>query len=146
VVFVNQTYGPTLQLAEHLRRFGVTHDVTLDLEPTAVERAIRPETRLIWLESPGTMLFRVMDLAAVAALPRTRGVLPCVDNGWATALVQKPLGLGVDVVVHTASKYLGGHSDVSAGAVISTAERMEELFYRAFLLNGGVLAPVDAWL
>jgi cystathionine beta-lyase/cystathionine gamma-synthase len=146
VLFVNQTYGPTLQLAEHLRRFGVQHDQLLDLSPGAVERALRPNTRLVWLESPGTMTLRVLDIPAVASLARDHGILTCIDNSWATPLFQKPLTMGVDVVVHTASKYLSGHSDVIAGAVISTADRMEQIFYRAFLLNGGVLGPVDAWL
>jgi cystathionine beta-lyase/cystathionine gamma-synthase len=146
VLFVNQTYGPTLQLARHLGRFGIAHDLLLDTEPAAVERAVRPETRLIWLESPGTMLLRMVDVPAIAALARARGILTCIDNSWATPLLQKPIELGVDIVVHTCSKYIGGHSDVMAGAVISTAERMREIFYRAFLLNGGVLGPVDAWL
>jgi len=146
VLFVNQTYGPTLQLAEHLRRFGIEHDLLLDLDPAAVEEAIRPETRLVWLESPGTMTFRVLDIESVTAIGRERGITTCIDNSWATPLCQKPLTMGVDVVVHTCSKYIGGHSDLIAGAVISNAARMEEIFYRAFLLNGGILSPADAWL
>jgi cystathionine beta-lyase len=146
VLFVNQVYGPTLQLAAHLRRFGVEHDVLLDGSVESVERALRPNTRLLWLESPGTMLFRLLDLPALAHLARARGILTCIDNSWATPLFQKPLTLGIDLVVHSGTKYLGGHSDLIAGAVISSAERMEQLFYRAFLLNGGILAPFDAWL
>ena len=146
VLFVNQVYGPTLQLARHLRRFGIEHDVLLDLDPEAVRAALRPNTRLVWLESPGTMLFRVMDVAAVAGVAREHGVLTCLDNSWATPLLQKPIELGVDVVVHSATKYIGGHSDVVAGAVVSTEARMEQIFFRAYLLNGGILGPFDAWL
>jgi cystathionine beta-lyase len=146
ILFVNQVYGPTLQLAEHLRRFGIEHDILLDREIEAIERAIRPNTRLIWFESPGTMLFHLLDIPALVSLARSRGIVTCIDNSWATPLYQKPLTLGVDIVVHSCTKYLGGHSDLIAGAVISTAARIEELFYRAFLLNGGVLAPFDAWL
>jgi cystathionine beta-lyase/cystathionine gamma-synthase len=146
VLFVNQVYGPALQLASHLRRFGIEHDVLLDVSPDAVSKAMRPGTRLLWLESPGTMLFRVLDIGAIAELARERGALTCVDNSWATPLCQKPLTLGADIVVHSGTKYLGGHSDLLAGAVISSAERMEEIFYRAFMLNGGILAPFDAWL
>lgn len=146
ILFVNQVYGPTLQLAAHLRRFSIEHDVILDGSPEAVERALRPNTRLLWVESPGTMLFRLLDLPALAQLARARGILTCIDNSWATPLFQKPLTLGIDIVVHSGTKYLGGHSDLIAGAVITSAERMEELFYRAFLLNGGILAPFDAWL
>jgi cystathionine beta-lyase/cystathionine gamma-synthase len=146
IVFANHTYGPTLQLARHLRRFGVEHDVVLDPDPAAVEAAFRPSTKLLWVESPGSLLFRVADLEALGALARDRGVLAAVDNTWATPLLQKPLTLGFDLVVHTATKYLGGHSDLVAGAVVGDAERLRQIFYRAFLLNGGVLAPFSAWL
>jgi cystathionine beta-lyase/cystathionine gamma-synthase len=146
VLFVNQTYGPTLQLAERLTEFGVTFDVLLEVEPEAVRAAMRPNTRLVWLESPGTMTFRVLDLEAIAAVVRQHGALSCIDNSWATPLLLKPLTHGVDIVVHTASKYLNGHSDLMAGAVVSTAERMREIFYRSYLLNGGVQSPHDAWL
>lgn len=146
VLFVNHTYGPTLQLAEQLQRFGISHAVLRTLDVESIERALTPNTRLIWLESPGTMTFRLVDLPAVARLARTRGILTTIDYSWATPLLQKPLELGIDVVVHTCSKYLNGHSDLMAGAVVSTAQRMHELFYRSFMLLGGILSPHDAWL
>ncbi|HKS05055.1 MAG TPA: aminotransferase class I/II-fold pyridoxal phosphate-dependent enzyme [Gemmatimonadaceae bacterium] len=146
VLFVNQVYGPTLQLARHLERFGISHDVQLDVDVASVERSIKPNTRIIWIESPGTMMFRVVDLEAMAALARGRGILTCVDNSWATPLLQKPIELGIDFVVHAATKYLGGHSDLVGGALIGTSERMVEIFHRAFLLSGGILAPFDAWV
>ncbi len=146
VLFVNQVYGPTLELAEHLTRFGITHDVVLDLDPAAVERHLKPRTRMLWLESPGTMLFRTLDVAAMAELARRRKILTVIDNSWATPLFQKPLTRGVDLVVHACSKYLGGHSDVIAGAVVGPGSLIEQIFYRSLLLNGGVLAPFDAWL
>jgi cystathionine beta-lyase/cystathionine gamma-synthase len=146
MLFVNQTYGPTLQLARYLERFDITHDVCLELTRDGVEEAIRPSTRLIWMESPGTMLFRMLDVAMVAEIARTRGILTCLDNSWATPLLQKPLELGVDIVVHTATKYLGGHSDLVAGAVVGEETFVERLFYDAYLLNGAPLAPWNAWL
>lgn len=146
ILFVNQTYGPMIQLARHLERFGIEHSQILDLEPDNVTAALRPNTKLLWLESPGTMLMRTFDIAAIATIAREHGALTCIDNTWATPLFQKPLAHGVDIAVHSATKYIGGHSDVVAGAVITTAERMREIFYRAFLLNGGILAPFDAWL
>jgi len=146
VLFVNDTYGPTLQLAQHLRRFDIEHDLQLDLDLESIELAIRPNTRLLWLESPGTMRFRQLDIRAVASLARDRGILTGIDNSWATPLCQKPLTLGVDIAMHTCSKYIGGHSDVIAGALVTSAERAEELFYGSYLLNGGILAPFDAWL
>ncbi len=146
ILFVNQTYGPTLQLAEHLSRFGVEHEVVLDLDPGAIETAVKDNTRLIWIESPGTMLNRLVDIAAVAAVAKKRGILTAMDNTWATPLLQKPITQGVDLVVHTCSKYIGGHSDVMAGAVIGSKKLMEQIFYRSYLLLGASLGPSDAWL
>lgn len=146
VLFVNHTYGPTLQLAERLRAFGVAHDVVLDTSVEAVEAAIRPNTKLMWLESPGTMMMRLLDLPAIAALAHRRNVLTCIDNSWATPLLQKPIPLGVDIVVHTLSKYINGHSDLMAGAIITNATLLEQIFYRTYLLQGGILTPHDAWL
>jgi cystathionine beta-lyase/cystathionine gamma-synthase len=146
ILFVNHTYGPTLQLARHLKRFGIEHSLVLDITPEDVERAILPNTKLVWLENPGTMMFRTLDLAAIADIARSHGALTCIDNSWASPLFQKPITHGVDIVVHSATKYIGGHSDVVAGAVITNKERMEQIFHRAFLLNGGILHPFDSWL
>lgn len=146
ILFANHIYGPTLQLARHLRRFGIEHDVCLDLDIANIERALTPATRLIWVESPGTMLFQQLDLRELVEMARARGVLTGIDNSWATPLLQKPLDLGLDFTVHTCTKYLGGHSDLLAGVLVTSAERMQEIFHRAYLLNGGVLAPFDAWL
>jgi cystathionine beta-lyase/cystathionine gamma-synthase len=146
ILFVNQTYGPTLQLARHLRRFGLEHDLLLELDLGSVRAAVKQNTRLIWLESPGTMLFRVLDVAGVAELARAGGIITAMDNSWATPLFQKPLTEGVDLVVHSATKYLAGHSDLVAGALVGSADLMKRIFYNAFLLQGGILAPFDAWL
>ncbi len=146
VLFVNQTYGPTLQLARHLERFGVEHDLLLDVAPASVEAALRPNTRLVWIESPGTMLMRLVDLPAVAALARVHGAVTVHDNSWASPLFQKPLEAGIDLVVHSATKYIGGHSDVVAGAVVGARDRVRAIFERGFLLGGATLAPWDAFL
>ena len=146
ILFVNHTYGPTVQLAKHLKRFGIEHDVLLDISPQDVKNALKPNTKLVWLENPGTMMFRTLDIEAIAEVARKHGALTCIDNSWASPLFQKPITHGVDIVVHSATKYIGGHSDVVAGAVITNAKLMEQIFYRAFLLNGGILHPFDSWL
>lgn len=145
VLFVNHVYGPTLELARHLGRFGVEHDVLLDREKP-LDSALRPNTRLVWMESPGTMLFRMIDIDAVAAVARERGVTTVLDNSWATPLFQKPIDAGIDVVVHSASKYIGGHSDLMAGAVVGGTELMHRIFRDAYMLNGATLGPWEAWL
>ena len=145
ILFVNHTYGPTLKLAKYLKRFGINHTLLLDIEPDDVERTMQANTKLVWLESPGTMMFRTLDLAAIANVARGHNALTCIDNSWASPLFQKPITHGVDIVVHSATKYIGGHSDVVAGAVITSAELMEQI-YHVFLLNGGILHPFDSWL
>ena len=146
IVFVNQVYGPTLELAEHLTRFGISYDYIPGGALADIERALRAETRLIWLESPGTMLFELVDIESITELARERGITTVMDNSWATPLFQKPITMGVDIVVHSCTKYLGGHSDLVAGAVIAADEVLEQIFYRAFLLNGAAVGPFDAWL
>jgi cystathionine beta-lyase/cystathionine gamma-synthase len=146
IVFVNQIYGPTLELADQLTRFGISYDQVRSGHLADIERSVKPETRLIWLESPGTMLFELLDITAITDLARTRGITTVMDNSWATPVFQKPLTMGVDIVVHSCTKYLGGHSDLVAGAVIAPDDILEQIFYRAFLLNGAAVGPFDAWL
>jgi cystathionine beta-lyase/cystathionine gamma-synthase len=146
VLFLNQVYGPTLQLARLLERLGIEHDVEPELDAGDLEAALRPETRLVWMESPGTMTFRMLDVPAIAAVCRERGILTCMDNSWSTPLFQKPLTVGIDIVVHSATKYLAGHSDLVAGAAVTSQALMDALFAKGYMLGGGILAPFDAWL
>lgn len=146
ILFVNHNYGPTLKLATTLERFGIEHTLLLDLELDDVRNALQPNTKLVWFENPGTMMFRTLDLAGIATLAREHGAVSCVDNSWASPLFQKPIDHGVDIVIHSATKYIGGHSDVVAGAVISNSKLMDQIYQRAFLLHGGILHPFDAWL
>ncbi|WP_017974830.1 trans-sulfuration enzyme family protein [Actinopolyspora halophila] len=145
VLFVNTIYGPTLELAQHLERFGIEHTVLAD--PAAdVEEHIRANTALIYVESPGTMLMKVVDLPALTALARDRGIRTVMDNTWSTPLFQKPLAAGVDLVVHSLTKYIGGHSDVIGGAVIGSGETVHELFHRGHQLFGAVMSAMEASL
>ena len=146
VLLVNNVYGPTRKLASHLKRFGIEYDAVLDPEPELVRAAMKPNTRLVWLESPGTFLFHVADVRSVSRIAHEQGALVCFDNSWATPLLQKPIELGVDLVVHSATKFLAGHGDVVAGVLVGPEQVMRDIFERALQLLGGVLAPVDAWL
>jgi cystathionine beta-lyase/cystathionine gamma-synthase len=146
VLFVNNTYGPTLELAQRLTTFGVEHDIVLDNDLEVIAAALRPNTSVVWLESPGTMMFRLVDVGRIAELARGCGAVTVMDNSWSTPLFQKPLEQGVDLVVHAATKYMGGHSDVIAGAIVGSDELLERIFFDAYLLLGGALGPVDAWL
>ena len=147
VVAVDKPYAWTRTLLKGwLPRFGV--EVTfVDARDTAVvAAALRDTTRAIVLESPNSLTFEQQDLAAIAALARGRGIRTICDNSYATPLGQSPLALGIDVVVHSATKYLNGHSDVLAGAVCASEAICREIFAGPYMTFGAILAPHDAWL
>lgn len=146
VLFVGDIYGPTLALAERLGGFGVASSRCLTGDPAEIEAALTPATRLIYLESPGTMRFELAPIAEIAALARARGILTAIDNTVATPLLQKPLTLGIDLALHSLTKYVGGHSDAMGGAIVGSAELIERIFHRGYMLLGASLAPHDAWL
>lgn len=130
---------------EMLPRFGVEVTLVEQADITAFEAAIRPNTKLIMVESPANPTLVVTDLAAVAELARPRGIIVVADNTFATPINQRPHDLGIDVVVHSATKYLGGHHDLTAG-VICTSEELAERIWHTHISIGSVLSPMDAWL
>lgn len=147
IILVNNVYGPAMALIKQMaKKFGIEYDVVLDGTPEAITRQIRPSTRVIYAESPGTMTMNIVDLAAIAQLAKAHGITSVIDNTWATPLFQKPLTLGFDIVIHSCTKYLGGHSDLIAGAVIASRERMAEIRDFSHQLLGAVLSPFVAWL
>lgn len=147
IILVNNVYGPAMALIKQMaKKFGIQYDVVLDGTPEAIARQIRPSTRVIYAESPGTMTMNIIDLAAIATLAKAHGITTVIDNTWATPLFQKPLTLGFDIVIHSCTKYLGGHSDLIAGAVITSRERMAEIRDFSHQLLGAVLSPFVAWL
>lgn len=111
-----------------------------------VEATIRPETRAIFLETPSNPLFKIIDIAAVASLARERGLLTMIDNTFMTPLLQRPLDLGIDIVIHSATKFLGGHSDLLAGLVTTADEEIAERIYAFQNAFGCGLAPFDSFL
>ena len=146
ILFINQIYGPTFQLAEMLTKFGVEYSFLFGDEMENFESHIRANTKLIYFESPGTMLFRLVSIESITKVANERGILTCIDNSVSTPLFQKPIEMGVDLVVHSCTKYIGGHSDVVGGALITSEELMEKIFYSSFMLLGGIQAPFNAWL
>ena len=140
-------YGGTFRLFERVhRRQGYTFTWVDTRDLKAVEKAIRKNTRLIFLETPTNPLMQVCDLAAIAKLAHKRGVKVAVDNTFLTPYWQRPLEHGCDFVIHSATKYLGGHSDVLGGLLVTTNE--EDTTNLRFIAKciGGVLSPFDAWL
>ncbi|KRM76257.1 trans-sulfuration enzyme family protein [Secundilactobacillus collinoides] len=143
----NDVYGGTFRLIDSvLKRFGMTFTVVDTRDLNAVEAAITPATKAIYLETPTNPLLKVTDIAAVAKIAKNHNLLSIIDNTFSSPYVQRPLELGVDIVLHSASKYLGGHSDVIAGVVVVRDSKLAERI--GYLQNaiGGILAPQESWL
>ena len=147
VVFTEDVYGGTFRLFDKVfQRYGVTFTSVDPTDPDAVAAAMTERTRLVWLESPTNPLLRVVDLDAVGELVHGAGALVAVDSTFASPVLQRPLELGADLVIHSSTKFLGGHSDVLGGAVLTSngtlAERMR--FHQNAV--GAVPSPFDCWL
>jgi cystathionine gamma-synthase len=147
VIVPDDAYGGTYRLiARVLDRWGISHTSVSLADLPAVAAAVRPETKLIWCETPTNPMMGIADIAAVATIARDAGVLLAVDNTFASPYLQQPLTLGADVVVHSTTKYLGGHSDVVGGAlVIGDRELAERLAFHQNAM-GAVAGPFDSWL
>jgi cystathionine beta-lyase/cystathionine gamma-synthase len=139
-------YGGTYRLLERVfRPIGIVPRYTDDPRPEGFAAILTPATRLAWIETPTNPLLQILDIAAIAGLAHKAGALLAVDNTFASPYLQQPLRLGADLVVHSTTKYLGGHSDVIGGAVVGSRALLEPI---AFYQNaaGGVPGPFDAWL
>lgn len=147
VVAVASIYGPAHRfLAEYMKRFGVEVTFVKGTDTEEIEGAIRENTDLIYLESPSTYLFLVQDLSKIAEIAKRHHAATVIDNTYCTPIFQKPLTLGIDMVVHSASKYLGGHSDIIGGVVIGRKEEIDQIAQSERELFGAVMSPFDSWL
>jgi cystathionine gamma-synthase len=147
MVIPDDAYGGTFRLiAKVVERWGVAWTVAHTSDPAQVRAALRPETKLVWVETPSNPLLGITDIAALADIAHGAGAKLVVDNTFASPYLQQPLALGADVVVHSTTKYMGGHSDVVGGAlVVADAALGEELAFHQNAL-GAVAGPFDAWL
>jgi cystathionine gamma-lyase len=147
VLYSDDVYGGTFRIFDKVfRRHGLTFEAVDMSDPANVSRALRKETKLVWIESPTNPMLKIVDLAEVAGLARSAGALSVVDNTFATPFFQRPLSLGIDLVVHSTTKYLNGHSDVVGGAAVTNDGAVFERL--RFLQNavGGVPSPMDSFL
>jgi len=137
--------GTNTLIEELLPRWGIEYTFVEQAHAANFAEAVRPQTKLIYIETPTNPLMLITDLRAVAALGRERGITTMVDNTFATPVNQRPLELGIDVCVHSATKYLGGHSDITAGVIVGATDFVERAWKFA-LVAGAVLSPFDGWL
>lgn len=147
VVCVQKPYSWTHKLlTKLLSRFGVESTFIDGRDPEAWARAAQPNTKVFMLESPNTMTFELQDIAAVADIARSKGIVTILDNSYCTPLNQKPIEMGIDITAHSASKYLSGHSDMVAGVLCMSRTMCEKVWNSEYMTLGGILAPHDAWL
>jgi methionine-gamma-lyase len=140
-------YSTTTNFLHHIEeKFGIRTTFIDAADAEAYAAAIRPETKLLWIETPSNPLLSVTDIARVAKIARDAGVTTVADNTFATPFNQRPLELGVDAVIHSATKYLGGHSDLTAGVLVGSASIIEKARHGAGKFFGGNIAPQVAWL
>ncbi|MGH9941264.1 MAG: trans-sulfuration enzyme family protein [Pyrinomonadaceae bacterium] len=146
VVTQHNLYAATTKLFRDLvPRWGVERTFVDQTKPEEFAGAIRPNTKLIYVESPSNPLLHLTDLKAIAEMAKGRGITTMIDNTFATPVNQQPLEFGIDVVVHSATKYLGGHHDLMAGAVVASESFINQVWDFS-LVSGAVLSPFDAWL
>ncbi len=147
IVSIKTVYGPAYNfMATYLPRFGVETTFVEGTDPAEFAEAVRPNTKLFYLESPSTNVFKLQDLPAVTAIAKAHGIRTVIDNSYCSMLLQRPLDLGVDLSVYSATKFLNGHSDVVAGAVVGNRELIRRINAAEYPLLGGIIGPFEAWL
>jgi cystathionine gamma-lyase len=148
IVAMDDLYGGTFRLFERVRKRSAGLEITFAnlAEPKALEAAVRPNTRMIWIETPTNPTLRLVDIAQVTEFARKRGILTVVDNTFASPWVQRPIELGADIVMHSATKYLNGHSDMVGGVAVAANEELADKI--GFLQNavGAISGPFDSFL
>ncbi len=146
VLCVSHIYKSTLDLTTYMKKWGVEHSTVYSTITAEIEAAIKPNTKLIYIENPTDITYELVDIKAIARIAKSRGIRTILDNTWATPLFQKPLTHGIDIVVHSASKYLGGHNDLMGGALVTSKELMRTIFTKEYQLVGGCMGPREASL
>lgn len=146
VVLQKTLYGGTSNLAvEEFKKFGIDFTFTKDLKPESFEKEIRKNTKVIYIETPSNPLLNITDVEAISKLAKKHGLVSMIDNTFASPVNQNPIDFGIDVVIHSATKYMGGHSDILAGTVISSEEHIDRIFQLAKNF-GGSLSDYTVWL
>ncbi len=147
VICVRHPYSWTATvLSRYLVKFGVTHDFVDGSDLNAIEALIKPNTKLLFLESPNTFTYELQDISACVALAKKHNILTAIDNSHASPIFQQPAKMGVDMIIHSVTKYINGHSDVVAGVVCGSHEIINKMFINEFMILGGILSPHDASL
>jgi len=147
IICIKKPYSWTSFLIKNiLPRYGVEYTFIDGTNTKNFEKARKSNTRIIYLESPNSWTFELQDLKAIAAFAKKHHIVTIIDNSYSTPINQQPITFGIDIVVHSASKYIGGHSDTVAGVLCSNNNMIKKIFHHEYLTYGGIIAPFNAWL
>ncbi len=147
IVCIQSPYSWTYKLLTNiLTRFGVSHTFVDGTKLEAIEEAIQPNTTLLYLESPNSLTFELQDLTACAELAKKNGLITIIDNSYASPIFQQPITHGIDIVIHSGTKYLNGHSDVVVGIICSSKKLIKKIFDDSYMTLGAIISPSDAAL
>jgi cystathionine beta-lyase len=147
VISTNDLYGGTYRLFTKIyERLGLKFQFTSMADPSAVEALVNEKTKMLWIETPTNPMMNIIDIQAMVTIGKKHDLIVCVDNTFATPYLQRPLDLGADIVMHSATKYLGGHSDVVMGALISSNDELAERLYFIQNSSGAICGPMDSFL
>jgi cystathionine beta-lyase/cystathionine gamma-synthase len=147
IIAVENPYSWTIKLfKEFLPKFNITTTFIDGTDFNNFENAVKPQTRLIYLESPNTFSYELQDIKRVAAFARSRGIMTMIDNSYCSPIYQQPISMGIDLVAQSATKYIGGHSDVVAGVLTGSKELIRQIFDHEFMNLGPAISPHSAWL
>ena len=147
IICVSKPYSWTGRLlGDYLNKYGVKTTFVDGTEVSNFQKAIQSSTKLIYLESPNSVTFELQDLKSIAKLAKENSIVTVCDNSYSTPLYQQPIEMGIDMVVHSASKYIGGHSDLVAGVLCASKDKIATIFDSEFMTIGGIVSPNEAWL
>ena len=146
ILLVNNVYGPATSYSKELKKFNVDCTNVFVDDAKEIENHLLPNTRIIYYESPSTQMMYLLDIDEIVKIAKRHHILTMTDNTWATPFYQKPLTHGVDIIIHSCTKYIGGHSDVMGGAVISSEEIVDKIFEIGHQFSGAAIGPFEAWL
>jgi cystathionine beta-lyase/cystathionine gamma-synthase len=147
IIAVENPYSWTIKLfKEFLPKFNITTTFIDGTDFNNFENAVKPQTRLIYLESPNTFSYELQDIKKVAAFAKSRGIMTMIDNSYCSPIYQQPISMGIDLVAQSATKYIGGHSDVVAGVLTGSKELIRQIFDHEFMNLGPAISPHSAWL
>lgn len=147
IVAVDDIYGGAFRLFTHVyEKFGIKVTYVDATDATNVAKAVTPNTKLIWIESPTNPTLKISDIRAIAKIAKENNSLLCVDNTFASPIAQRPIELGADIVVHSATKYISGHSDLIAGLVVTATQELGDKIKFIQNASGAILGPFDSWL